>query len=76
VSECAVVGIPDPEWGETGRAYVVPLHPPLDTDALIRWARERLAGYKIPRQVHPVSRLPRTASGKVQKGLLEQSRRG
>jgi fatty-acyl-CoA synthase len=71
VAECAVVGVPDPEWGETGRAYVVPLNP-LDPEALLRWARERLAGYKVPREVVPVPELPRTASGKVQKHRLAE----
>jgi fatty-acyl-CoA synthase len=70
VSEAAVVGIPDPEWGETGRAYIVPDGPGFDADALLHWARERLAGYKLPRQVVAIDALPRTASGKVQKHRL------
>jgi len=70
VSEAAVVAVPDPEWGETGRAFVVPARPDLDTGALLAWARERLARYKLPRQVILVDALPRTASGKVQKHRL------
>lgn len=70
VAEAAVVGVPDAEWGETGRAFVVPVHPPLDGEALLRWAGERLARYKLPREVVAVAALPRTASGKVQKHLL------
>ncbi len=71
VAEAAVVGVPDPEWGEVGRAYVVPYRP-LDVDALLAWTRERLAGYKRPRQVRLVAALPRTASGKVQKHRLTE----
>jgi fatty-acyl-CoA synthase len=70
VAEAAVVGVRDPEWGESGRAFVVPSGAPLDVPALLAWARERLARYKLPREVVLVRELPRTASGKVQKHLL------
>ena len=74
VSEVAVVGVPDDRWGESGRAYVVPAHPPLDTAELLEWTRKRLAAFKVPLDVVVVAELPRTASGKVQKhALLEQS---
>ncbi len=69
VAEVAVVGVPDPRWGEAGRAYVV-ARARLDADALLTWARERLARYKIPREVVQVDELPRTASGKVRKHVL------
>ena len=70
VSEVAVVGVPDERWGETGRAYVVPARQPFDGAALLHWAAERLARYKLPREVVLVAELPRTASGKVQKHAL------
>ena len=70
VTEVAVVGVPDERWGERGRAYVVPTRRPLDVDELRRWARERLAGYKVPSEVVIIDELPRTASGKVQKHEL------
>ncbi len=74
VSEVAVVGVPDERWGEAGRAYVVPVRPPLDTAELLEWTRKRLAAFKVPREVVVVAELPRTASGKVQKhALLGQS---
>jgi fatty-acyl-CoA synthase len=71
IREVAVVGVPDPHWGEVGRAYVV-LHPgaALDAEALERFGRERLASFKVPRSFVAVSALPRTASGKVQKHRL------
>ncbi len=72
VLECAVIGVPDEEWGETGHAYVVPDCAALSTDELRRWARERLAGYKIPKRIYLLTApLPRTASGKVQKLRLK-----
>ena len=71
VSEIAVVGIPDPEWGEVGRAHVVLAEGcRLDPDALRSWGRERLAGFKVPRAFTAETKLPRTVSGKVKKYLL------
>jgi fatty-acyl-CoA synthase len=70
VSEVAVVGVPDERWGEAGRAYVVPAREPFDSVELLAWASERLARYKLPREVVIVAELPRTASGKVQKHAL------
>lgn len=73
VSEVAVVGVPDARWGETGRAFVVPIREPLDADELRAWARERLAAYKVPSEVVIIAELPRTASGKVRKHALLES---
>jgi len=70
VADAAVVAVPDPEWGETGRAYIVPEREPFDTEELEQWLRARLAGYKRPRQLELATELPRTPSGKVQKHLL------
>ena len=71
VADCAVLGIADPEWGEVGRAYIVPREQPFEPDELQLWIRERLARFKCPRQLVSVAELPRTASGKVQKHLLD-----
>ncbi len=76
VSEVAVVGVRDERWGETGRAYVVPVLRPLDVEELRAWARQRLAGYKVPSEVVIVDELPRTASGKVQKHALLETGAG
>jgi fatty-acyl-CoA synthase len=71
VREIAVVGVPDPKWGEVGHAFLV-LEPSaaLDPEALTRFGREHLAAFKLPRTFTPVATLPRTASGKVQKHRL------
>jgi fatty-acyl-CoA synthase len=70
VSEVAVVGVPDEKWGEAGRAYVVPVGAGFDAARVLTWASERLARYKLPRELVVVAELPRTASGKVQKHAL------
>jgi o-succinylbenzoate---CoA ligase len=68
VSDVAVVGISDTEWGQQVGAAVV-LHPgeELTAEDLIAFCRESLAGYKVPRVIRFVDALPLTASGKVER---------
>jgi acyl-CoA synthetase (AMP-forming)/AMP-acid ligase II len=76
VSQVAVVGIPDERLGEVGRAFVVPRHgapePRALAEALLAWAREQMANYKVPRSVEVVEALPVNASGKVLKTELRR----
>jgi acyl-CoA synthetase (AMP-forming)/AMP-acid ligase II len=73
VREVAVIGVPDPRLGEVGAAFVVPTAGNVpDPDDLISWARQRIANFKVPRQVWIVDELPRNATGKVLKGELRQ----
>lgn len=69
VSECAVVGEHDDEWGEAVVAYVI-ADRDLDDQEMKEFVGERLAHYKRPRQTHRVDALPRNALGKVQKHRL------
>ncbi|TVZ03379.1 fatty acid--CoA ligase [Trebonia kvetii] len=69
VADIAVIGIPDARRGETVHAVVV-AGPGLDTDELLSFARERLAGYKCPTGVTVVEELPRNATGKVLRAEL------
>jgi HIP---CoA ligase len=71
VSEAAVVGMPDDRLGEVGKAFVVPRAGAApESDELIAWCTERLAGFKVPRSVELVEALPRNATGKVDKKVL------
>ncbi|MCB9559461.1 MAG: AMP-binding protein [Kofleriaceae bacterium] len=73
VLEAAVVGVPDPEWGESLRAYVV-VRPAatLTEPEVVDWCRRGLADYKRPRQVVFLGELPRNPTGKVLKRELRQ----
>lgn len=73
VGEVAVVGVPDPRWGEAVHAVVVPRTGRVaTTDELSTWCRGQLAGYKVPRTFDFVTALPRNASGKVLKRELRR----
>ena len=73
VAEAAAVGLPDERWGEVPVLAVVMLPgQPLDHAALQRLLDARLARFKHPRRVVEVAALPKTALGKVQRGLLRQ----
>lgn len=71
IVEAAVVGVPDPKWGESGVAVVV-LEPnsELDQATLIQHCVERLAKFKVPARMHVIDVLPRNATGKVLKREL------
>jgi acyl-CoA synthetase (AMP-forming)/AMP-acid ligase II len=73
VLECAVFGIPDPDWGELVKAAVVLRagYSPTESD-LIQFVRERLAHYKSPRSVEFLHELPKTGSGKISKRTLRE----
>jgi len=71
VEEAAVIGIPDPEWGEDPRAIVVLKKGMAATaEEIMEFCRQRLSSFKRPRSVVFVDELPRTSTGKVLKRVL------
>lgn len=71
VDDCAVIGLPDPEFGETLAAYVQPTAgAPRDPEAIRKFLEPKLAKYKIPRTIYFVDKLPREESGKLMKRNL------
>lgn len=73
VHQCAVIGVPDPRWGEVGKACVV-LKPgaAVTADELLSFLRDHLAAYKVPQSVEFLDELPISAAGKVLKRKLRE----
>jgi len=73
VLDAAVVGVSDSHWGQRVAAAVV-LHPGclLETDELVAYSREQLAGYKCPTIIREYTELPRNATGKVLRRIIRE----
>jgi len=71
VVEVAVVGVPDPNFGESVRAFVVSKNPNLTTDQLLEYCREHLAKYKVPSAIDFLEELPKNTTGKILRRSLK-----
>jgi fatty-acyl-CoA synthase len=71
VAAIAIIGVPDNQWGEVGRAFIVPAAGQAVThDLIARHLDGRVARFKIPKSTVIVADLPRTASGKIRKSEI------
>ena len=75
VVEAAVIGVPDEKWGEAGLAVLVCTPEAADGERIRHALRDRLAGFKVPREIRFVATLPKTATGKVRKQDLRDGYR-
>ncbi|MFC3774027.1 AMP-binding protein [Mycolicibacterium holsaticum] len=75
VAEVAVIGVPDPEWGETPMAVIVPRDPndPPTVADIESHCRAHLAAYKRPRRIALADELPRNDTGTVRKDVLRET---
>jgi fatty-acyl-CoA synthase len=73
VHMCAVIGLPDPKWGEVGKACIV-LKPGTTAteEEFLKFMADRLAKYKVPKSVSFMDALPISAAGKILKRELRQ----
>jgi len=72
VAEAVCFGVPHPTWGEEVEAVVV-LRDAVTATDLLAFCRERLADYKRPKQIHITDAIPRTATGKIQRGAVARA---
>jgi o-succinylbenzoate---CoA ligase len=70
ILEAAVVGMPDKAWGQKVTAFVVSKDEDFDTEAVIKKLKEKLPGYKIPKEIIVIDRIPKTPTQKIKRGEL------
>jgi long-chain acyl-CoA synthetase len=72
VQECAVIGLPDKEWGERVAAFIIPKPGrTIVPDQVKAFLKTRLSAYKVPKEYHVVDDLPKSAAGKILKRELK-----
>jgi acyl-CoA synthetase (AMP-forming)/AMP-acid ligase II len=72
VFECAVIGVPDPKWGETPLAVVTPRADDADAEEMLQWTNARVGKFQRVSRVVFLKDLPRNAAGKVLKRELRE----
>src|SRR4051794_11692389 len=72
ISDAAVVGVEDPDFGQRLKAFIVSSGSELSEDDVKQYVKEHLARYKVPREVEFLDELPRNATGKVLKRELQE----
>jgi long-chain acyl-CoA synthetase len=73
VEECAVIGLPDPEWGERVAAFIIPrAGKNFDQNALHSYLKSRLSSFKVPKEYRLVNDFPKSPAGKILKRELRK----
>ena len=73
VEECAVIGLPDSEWGERVTAFIIPRPgKAFDKNALHSYLKSRLSPFKVPKEYRVVTDLPKSPAGKILKRELRK----
>ncbi|HXR45138.1 MAG TPA: long-chain fatty acid--CoA ligase, partial [Pseudolysinimonas sp.] len=72
VAEAVAFGVPHKAWGEEVAAAVT-LNSDATEDELLAYCKDRLADFKRPKQIHITTAIPRTATGKIQRGVVAQA---
>jgi long-chain acyl-CoA synthetase len=75
VLECAVIGIPDDKSGEAVKAFVVKKDPNVTSEDIIKFCRDQLTGYKVPRLIEFRTDLPKTNVGKILRRQLRDEKK-
>lgn len=70
VQQATVIGVPDQQWGEAIKAYIVPDGTNINVDEIIEYCKGKLARYEVPKDIEVIDELPLTAYGKIDKKLL------
>jgi long-chain acyl-CoA synthetase len=71
VQECAIIGVPDQEWGEKVTAYIKPRpSASIDKKEVKTFLKSRLSAFKVPKEFHVVEDFPRSPAGKILKRKL------
>jgi long-chain acyl-CoA synthetase len=71
IVEVAVIGITDKEYGEIVKAFIVPNDECITMDEILHFCQDKLAKYKLPKQVEFMKELPKNSTGKILKRALQ-----